>query len=200
MRIALIVAFFVVPLLLPLLVKWWKMRHWGLPVRVVVDSKDPNLDDIAGYLAEIARRLDERPERMRVVFDGRNAQKRAISLDVEGDRSLRVGVSGHRPKRVDLRGRWVADHPVPVSLRRAVFYIDPVDGNRFRVMTSIPFPVPSVLYVLCSLAATWGMVRLSPEILALVVGFAVGCALASSSPRFREMLSPLDRRPKTDAG
>lgn len=178
MRIALIVALFFVPLLLPLLVKWWKMRHWGLPVRVVVDPEDPDPDDIAGYLAEIARRLDERPERMRVVFDGRNAQKRAISLDVASDRTLRVGVDGHRPKRVDLRGRWIADHPVPSSLRRAVFYIDPVDGNRFRVMTTIPFSVPSALYMACSLAATWGMVRLSPEILAPVVGFAVGCALA----------------------
>lgn len=180
MRTALIASLFFAALLLPLLVKWWKMRRWGLPVRVVVDFEDPRPDDIAGYLAEIARRLDERPERMRIVFDGRNGQNRAILLDVESDRTLRVGVEGRRPRRVDLRGRWIADHPVPISLGRAEFYIEPVDANRFRVMTSIPFSVPPVLYVLCSLIATWGLVRLSPEILASVIGFAIGCALSET--------------------
>lgn len=180
MRIALIVALFFMPLLLPLFVKWWKMRRWGLPVRVVVDPENPRPEDTAGYLAEIAQRLDERPERMRVVFDGRNGQNRAILLDVGEDRTLRVSVDGRRPKRVDLRGRWIADHPVPLSLKRAVLYVEPVDANRFRVMTSIPFSVPTVLYVLCSLVATWGLVRLSPEILAPAIGFAIGCALAES--------------------
>lgn len=176
MRIALILVLALVSFLVPLLVKWWKMRHWGLPVRVVVDPGNPRPEDIAGYLAEVARRLDERPERMRIVFEGRTAQNHGISLDIGPDRALCVKVDGRRPKRVDLRGRWIADHPVPISLRHTVLYIEPVEANRFRVMTSIPFSAPTVLYVLCSLAATWGLVRLSPEILAPVIGFAIGCA------------------------
>ena len=180
MWIALIVALFFMPLLLPLFVKGWKMRRWGLPVRVVVDPENPRPEDIAGYLAEIACRLDEHPERMRIVFEGRNEQNRAILLDVDEDRTLRVSVDGRRSKRLDLRGRGIADHPVPLSLKRAVLYVEPVDVNRFRVMTSIPFSVPTVFYVLCSLAATWGLVRLSPEILAPAIGLAIGCVLSGS--------------------
>ena len=180
MRIALILALFFAPLVLPLLVKCWRMRRWGLPVRVVVDPEDPKPSDIAGYLAEIAKRLDERPERMRIVFDGRNVRKRVISLDVETDHALRVTVEGHRARRVDLRGRWIPDHPVPLALGRRVLFVEPVDANRFRVMTAIPFSVPPVFYVACSLVATWGLVRLSPEILATAIGFAIGCTLAES--------------------
>lgn len=179
MRTALIVALFFVPLLLPLLVKWWRLRRWGLPVRVVVDPEDPRPDDIARYLAEIACRLDERPERMRIVFDGRNTKNRAIHLDVESDRALRVAVDGHRPARVDLRGRWIADHPIPLRLRKIVLYVEPVDANRFRMMADVPFSIHPVCFVVCSLIATWGLVRLSLEILVPVVGFAVGCTLAA---------------------
>ena len=86
-------------------------------MRVVVDPEDPKPSDIAGYLAEIAKRLDERPERMRIVFDGRNVRKRAISLDVETDHALRVTVEGHRASRVDLRGRWILQKWLIVPMR-----------------------------------------------------------------------------------
>ncbi len=175
MRLALIVALFLVSLSAPLLLRWWKARRWGLPVRVVVDPDDPTPEAICGYLAEIARRLDERPERMRIVFDGRTSGRRAIALDVESDRALRISVAGHRPKRVDLRGRWIADHPVPLSLARAVLYVEPVDANRFRVMRGIPFEVSPLVYVLCSVLATVGLVRLSPEILFAALGLCCGC-------------------------
>ncbi len=180
MRLALIVAFFLLSLLLPFLLKWWKMRRWGLPVRVVVDPDDPTPEAICGYLAEIARRLDAQPERMRIVFDGRNAAGRAIGLDLDSDRALRVSVERHRPKRVDLRGRWIADHPVPLSLTRAVLYVEPVDANRFRMMSGVPFEISPLVYVLCSILATIGLVRLSPEILSPVLGLCCGCALVSS--------------------
>lgn len=183
MRIALIAALFLVPFILPFLLQWARLRRWGLPVRVVVDPEDPRPEAIGGYLAEIAQRLDARPERMRIVFDGRNARNRAIALDVETDRALRVSVDGHRPKRVDLRARWIADHPVPLALRRAVLYVEPVDANRFRVMRHVPFTVSPVVYVACSVAATVGLVRLSPEILAPVVGLAAGCAAVSAFSR-----------------
>lgn len=179
MRIALVIALFTVSASLPLLLRWWRMRRWGLPVRVVADPDDPRPGDICGYLAEIARRLDERPERMRVVFDGRNSADRAIALDLGADGELRVSVEGRRAKGVDLRGRWIADHPVPLPLERAVLYVDPVDGNRFRVMSGIPFAVPPYVYAASSVAATIGVVCLSPEIVFSVVGLCVGCLAAT---------------------
>ncbi|MGN0846992.1 MAG: hypothetical protein ACI4RA_06365 [Kiritimatiellia bacterium] len=179
MRAALTAVCFLVPFLAPLLLRWWRARRWGLPVHVVVSPEAPSPTEIAGYLAEIARRLDARPERMRIVFDGRTARNLAIQLDLEPDGALRVSVEQHRSKRVDLRGRWIADHPVPLSLRRAVLYVDPVDANRFRVMSAIPFGIPPLVYVTCSLAATIGLVRLSPELLLLAIGLFCGCRLAS---------------------
>lgn len=182
MRLALISALFLVPFAAPFLVLWARARRWGLPVRVAMGPDAPRPEDVAGYLAEIARRLDERPERMRIVFDGGGPRDRAVSLDVTPDRALRVAVDGHRPRRVDLRGRWIADHPVPLSLKKAVLYVEPVDANRFRVMTRIPFAAPPLLYVLCSLAATVGLVWLVPELVAPAAGLALGAVCVVHYP------------------
>lgn len=180
MRIALIATLFLVPFALPFLLLGLRLRRWGLPVRVKVDPDDPSPEAIGGYLAEIAQRLDARPERMRIVFDGRTAQKHALALDVGADRALRISMDGGRPHRLDLRARWIADHPVPLDLRRAVLYVEPVEANRFRVMTRVPFSVPPFVYVVCSLVATLGVVRLSPELLAVALGLATGCALVAA--------------------
>ena len=179
MRTALTILVFLAALLAPLFVRWFRLRRWGLPVRVVVDPDDPRPEAVAGYLAEIARRLDERPGNLRVVFDGRNVRNRAVSLDVDADRALRVKVDGHRPHRLDLRGRWIPDHPVPLDLRRAVLYVKPVDANRFRVATSVPFSAPVVLHACASLVAAAGLVWLQPEALATALGWALGCLVAS---------------------
>lgn len=121
------------------------MRKRRLPVTVTVDENDPRPVDVAHYLAEIAERLDERPERMRVVFNAPSG----LELDLERDGSMTVALPGRRTCRFDLRRRWIADHPVPFSIgpcprgflrlrRRAVLYIDPVDANRFRVSDRSP--------------------------------------------------------------
>jgi len=177
MRIALNAALFLACLLAPILVRAVRMRRWGLPVRVTVDPDDPRPEAIGGYLAEIARRLDERPERMRVAFDGRNAENRAVALDLDADGALRVSVEGRRPKRIDLRGRWIADHPVPLTLRRRVLYIDPVDANRFRVALGIPFRLQTGIGLCASLTATLGLVFFVPELLSAAAGMAVGLAV-----------------------
>lgn len=175
MRVALIAVLFLVPLLTPFVLLGWRVRRWGLPVRVTVDPDDPRPEAIGEYLVEIARRLDERPERMRIVFDGRNARGRSIRLDQDGDGALRVFVDGCRPRRVDLRRRWIADHPVPLDLKRAVVYVEPVDANRFRVMCGVPFAVPAWVYALCSLAATLGLVFLRAEGVGIALGLLLGC-------------------------
>lgn len=179
MRALVVGALFLAAFAAPFLLRWARARRWGLPVSVVVDADDPRPEALAGYLAEIARRLDERPERMRLVFDGRTRERRALALDLLPDGALRVSVEGRRPKRVDLRGRWIADHPVPLSLRRARLYVEPVDANRFRVRAAVPFAAPPALDVLCSLVATAGLVALVPELVALPLGLALGAHLAA---------------------
>ena len=82
MRIALDIALFAACAAIPLAVRWWRLRRWGLPVRIAVDPDDPSPKAIAGYLAEVACRLDERPERMRVMFDGANAARSSITLEI----------------------------------------------------------------------------------------------------------------------
>ena len=78
------------PFAVPFLVRWVRGHRWGLLVRVAMVPDAPRPEVLGGYLAEIARRLDERPERMRVVFDGGGSRDRAISLDVTPDRALRI--------------------------------------------------------------------------------------------------------------
>lgn len=180
-RLAAAAVVFVLSALAPFLLLLLRARRWGLAVHVYVDRDDPRPKDICGYLAEIARRLDERPERMRVTFDGRNREGRAIALDIEKDRRLRVTVEGRRAESVDLRARWIADHPVPLDLRRAVLYIDPVDANRFRAMTAPPFAVPGFVHLLCSLLAAAGLVLFAPEPVALALGASIGCAAAKAA-------------------
>lgn len=178
---------FTAALLAPLCAYRIRARRWGMPVRVTVDPADPRPQDICGYLAEIAQRLDARPERLRVVFDGRNAGRRAIALDVDADRRLRVSVGGCRPKSVDLRGRWIPDHPVPLDLRDVVLYVEPVDANRFRVLSAPPFAVPVAVSLACALAATVGAVLLCLPLVATAAGIALGFQCAAGISRHAQV-------------
>ncbi len=105
-----------------------------LPVSIVVDPDDPRPKDIAGYFAAVARRLDERPERMRLTIEA----PRGTMMDMDREGRLVFRVPGRRPAPLDIRRRWIAEHPVPLDLGgRRVLIITPVDANRFRV--SVPF-------------------------------------------------------------
>lgn len=177
-RLTVAAVVFVLSASVPFLLRWARSRRWGLPVNVYVDPENPRPGDVCGYLAEIARRMDERPERMRVVFHGHCRNGRFPTLDIDKDRRLRVAVPGRRAETVDLRARWIADHRTPLCLRCAELYMEPVDANRFRVMTAPPFAVSRSVYVLCSLVATAGLVLFAPEPVALALGVSVGCAFA----------------------
>ncbi len=185
MRIALDIALFATFFALPFAARWCRMRRWGLPVRITVDPDDPRPSVIAGYLAEVARRLDERPERMRVAVEAANVGDRAIALDFTPEGDMTVSVEGHRSRKMDLRRRWIPEHPVPLVLwsrkrrRNVRLYVDPVDANRFRVMSSVPWSPPSWLYVACSLLATLGAVIVSPESMVVAIGLALGLCLAA---------------------
>ncbi len=180
MRLAVSAALFAACFALPFAVRLWRLRRWGLPVRIVVDPDDPRPAAIAGYLAEVACRLDERPERMRLMIEAANAGDRAVALDFTPEGEMVVSVEGHRPKKMNLRRRWIPEHPVPLVLwsrrrrRKTRLYIDPVDANRFRVMSSVPQTVPAWLYVACSLVATAGAILVSPECVAVALGLTLG--------------------------
>jgi hypothetical protein len=175
MRLALSVLAGVLAAALPWALRLWRAWRWGLPVRITVDPDNPSADALADYFATVARRLDERPERMRLVIDGRTAARRALTLDFLPDGAMSACVEGEEPKLFSLRRRWIPDHPVPLDLRACHLWIEPVDANRFRVMDSVPFSVPGAVYALCALVATAGVVCFSPECLALAIGLAVGC-------------------------
>ena len=185
MRIALDLALLVACFALPFAARWRKARRWGMPVRIAVDPDDPLPADIAEYLAEVARRLDERPERMRIDIFAANAAGRAVTLDITPSQDMAVSVDGHRARTFSLRHRWIPDHPVPFALwtrgRRGKvrLYVDPVDANRFRVMSCVPFRAHAGVYVACSILATAGAVLLSGECLAVAAGLALGMAVCA---------------------
>ncbi len=105
-----------------------------LPVSIVVDPDDPQPKDIAGYFAAVARRLDERPEPMRLTIEA----PRGTEMDIDREGRLVFRVPGRRPAPLDIRRRWIAEHPVPLDLGGgAVLLITPVDANRFRVSEPI---------------------------------------------------------------
>ena len=160
---------------LPWVLRLWRERRWGLPARITVDPDNPSAEALVDYFATVARRLDERPERMRLVIDGRTTAHRALTLDFQPDGRMCACVEGDAPVRFSLRRRWIPDHPVPLALRSCRLWIEPVDANRFRVMDSVPFCVPGTVYALCALVATAGVVFFSPESLAIAIGLAVGC-------------------------
>ena len=166
---------------LPWALRLWRERRWGLPVRITVDPENPSAAAIAEYFATVARRLDERPERMRLVIDGRTAARRALALDFLPDGQMCACVEGKQPVRFSLRRRWIPDHPVSLDLRACRLWIEPVDANRFRVMDCVPFCVPGAVYALCALVATVGVACFSPECLALAVGLTAGCLTARTS-------------------
>lgn len=178
MRLALSVLAGVLAAALPWALRLWRERRWGLPARITVDPDHPSAAALAEYFATVARRLDERPERMRLVIDGRTTARRALTLDFQPDGAMCACVEGEPPKRFSLRRRWIPDHPVPLDLRACRLWIEPVEANRFRVMDRVPFRVPAGVYVLCALLATAGAVWLAPECLAVAVGLAAGCLTA----------------------
>ena len=202
------IACFALGLAMPQVVRML-LRKERLPVRVTIDADDPRPRDVARYLAEIAARLDERPERMRIVFDA----PPSVELDLEDDGRFVVRAPGHRAHRFDLRHRWIADHPVPLSLaprqlllgrlgplrrlgplkllrplkalkplkalrplKSLILFVDPVDGNRFRVTDRQAYRVSRAVYFALSLVAVVGVLLFSPELLLAVTGVALGCA------------------------
>lgn len=166
-------------------------RGWEpLWVAFDVDRREPELPEFVAHAwAAVAQSLDGRPRRLRAVVDPHGEVGRKVVMDWEGDGRIAIRVDGEPAKRMDLRGRWIPDHPVPLLLTRAgrVFrrrhrklrlFFTPVDANRFRVSLRPEFRPPAWLFAVCSAAAAAGVVFVVPECVAAAAGLALGLACA----------------------
>jgi len=127
-----------------------RARRWGAPVHVWAED-DPAA--LAGYLAEVARHLDEKPERLRM----RLHAPAGMTLDLNAAGALVLSCPGRPAAVCDLRRRWIADHPVPLALP-AVVYVQPVGANRFRVRSAPPSALPRAAGAFLCVCAVTGLV------------------------------------------
>ena len=78
----------------------------------------------------------------------------------------------------NLRRRTAKCGSFRVYSKQSTIYVEPVDANRFRVMSAVPYPAPMGLYVACSLLATVGAILVSPECVAVALGLTLGLCLS----------------------
>ena len=163
-----------------------------LPVHIWIREENARPEEIAGYFIELARRLDAKPQRMRLVIESTVP----VSLDFDPADGNPAVSAGGGTCRFDIRRRWIPEHPVPLQLgpgpndkgsvpndkgsvptkrgRRTVLLIDPVDGNRFRVRDRREVAAPGGwAYALFALAAVAAAVTLHPAALAVTALLAL---------------------------
>ncbi len=104
-------------------------------VTVTIDRDDPSPVELKGYMAALFASLDERPRPLMVKLDVRNDRRSRVSIDFKDGEPV-FCIEGQHPARADFRGRYVAEHEVPLVLprfgvRRLV--MEPVDSNRVKV-------------------------------------------------------------------
>lgn len=131
-----------------------------LPVRIWIREENADPHEVAGYFLELARRLDERPRKMRLVVEATVP----VSLDFDPkDGNPVVSVCGEK-HRFDLRRRWIPEHPVPLEFggRPVTLFVDPVDGNRFRVWSGRRVTLPGWVYAVLAASATLMVITLHP--------------------------------------
>ena len=158
-----------------------------LPVHIWIREENAFAKEVSGYFVELARYLDERPRKMRLVIHA--SVPASFDFDPkDGNPSVTVGGETHK---FNLRHRWIPEHPVPLLLgpakadswsapsvqgsvpkrrRRIVLLIDPVDGNRFRVRARRELIVPDCAYALFALLGMIAAITLHP---AAVIATAV---------------------------
>jgi hypothetical protein len=156
-----------------------------LPVHIWIREENADPQEVAGYFLEFARRLDERPRKMRLVIES-TVQ---ASLDFEPkDGNPAVSVCGERC-RFDIRRRWIPEHPVPLEFSRQplTLLIDPVEGNRFRVRSGREIVLPGWAYALFAASAAIAVMTLHPASIAVtlaIVAAMLFCRLPQSVRTF----------------
>ncbi len=104
-------------------------------VTVRTDRDDPSPVELRAYVAELFAAMDERPRQMFVRFDLRNDRRTGFSIDIVDGEPVFLSDDG-REAKASFRGRWLAEHPVPLRLSRflcTTLVMEPAGGNRVRV-------------------------------------------------------------------
>ncbi len=123
--------------------------------RVLVRSSpyEPSAEAFAGYLAEVASHLDEKPEPLAMTLDGGG---RAHEIDFLPDGRMSVSIDGAGRHVFSLRRRWIPEHPVPLRFGagggQARLYVRPASANRFHV-GGIPAPSLRAMSALAAIFA-----------------------------------------------
>ena len=135
-----------------------------LPVHIWIREVNASPAEIAGYFIEIAQRLDERPQKMRLVVE---SSVPAI-LDIDPMYGNPVVSVGDEAYRFDIRRRWLPEHPIPVVFGQqpVVLLIDPIEGNRFRVRSRCGIFLPVWSYAIFAVSATVSVITLHPVAIA----------------------------------
>ena len=151
-----------------------------LPVHIWIREENSGAAEVAGYIVELARRLDERPERMKLVVES----SVPVSIDFDPSDGHPVVETPQGRARAEIRRRWIPEHDVPLAVGpsvrpdgharsgrngRIVLLVDPVDGNRFRVRRRIRPDASKWLYPLFACSATLAVVTLDPFAIASTV-------------------------------
>lgn len=166
-----------------------------LPVHVWITERNAEPEELAGYLAEIARRMDESPRRMCIVVES-SVQ---ASLDVDPSDGCLVAKVAGVEKRFSLRRRWLPEHPVPLEFgpshgaksRKTVLLVDPTSGNRFRVWPCRAFVFPSWAYALLAVVASVAAVTLNGIAAALALSLLAAIAITGMFPRICSRIADL---------
>ena len=83
-------------------------------------------DRVRGMFAEVMAEMDARPRPL--------SMRAESAFEVGLERGEPVFRSGGAEARARFRGRWIAEHPVPASVRPGdVLRFAPASGNRVKV-------------------------------------------------------------------
>ena len=144
-----------------------------LPVHIWIREENANPQEIAGYFVELARRLDERPRKMRLIVESTVS----ASLDFDPkDGNPVVSVCGEKCS-FDIRRRWIPEHPVPLEFgrRQKVLLVDPVEGNRFRVRSGCKIALPGWVYTVFAASGILTAVTLHPA--SIILTFVIAASI-----------------------
>ena len=111
------------------------MHETAERVTIRTDRDDPSPAELKSYMAELFAAMDERPRQMYARFDLRNGRGTSFTIDIAEGEPVFMTDDG-RESRASFRGRWLADHPVPLRLSRrgsTMLVLEPTCGNRVRV-------------------------------------------------------------------
>ena len=142
-----------------------------LPVHIWIREENADPREVAGYFVELARRLDECPRKMRLYVE--SAVPASLDFDPKDGNPV-VSVCGGKCG-FDIRRRWIPEHPVPLEFggRPKILFVDPVDGNRFRVRSGRKVPLPGWAYAVFAVSAVLAAVTLHPAAIVSALAVAV---------------------------